>query len=37
MKAYWDSGGIAPLFLTSALYGDEWLALCSGRCTAGVY
>jgi hypothetical protein len=36
MKAYWRSGGIAPLNLTSALDGGEWsashpTALPSGR------
>jgi hypothetical protein len=31
MKAYWESGGIAPRILTSALHGDEWLASRPGR------
>jgi hypothetical protein len=35
MKIYEGSGGIAPPFLTSALDGDEWLALRSGRFTPG--
>jgi hypothetical protein len=29
----WESGGIAPQFLTSALDGGEWLASRSGRFT----
>jgi hypothetical protein len=29
----WGSGGIAPLFLTSALDGGEWSASCPGRFT----
>jgi hypothetical protein len=34
MKAYWGSGGIAPLiFLTSALDGGEWSASRTGRFT----
>jgi hypothetical protein len=34
MKAYWGSGGIAPLnSLASALNGDEWLASRPGRFT----
>jgi hypothetical protein len=33
MKAYWGSGGIAPLILTSALDGGEWSASRPGRFT----
>jgi hypothetical protein len=33
MKAYWESGGIAPLVLTSALDGGEWSASRLGRFT----
>jgi hypothetical protein len=33
MKAYWESGGIAAAFLTSALDGDEWSASPPGRFT----
>jgi hypothetical protein len=29
------NGGIAPSFLTSALYGGEWSASCSGRFNSG--
>jgi hypothetical protein len=32
----WGSGGLAPLFLTSALDGDEWSAPHHGRFTPGV-
>jgi hypothetical protein len=31
----WDSGGIAPPFLTSALDGGEWLASRPGSFTPG--
>jgi hypothetical protein len=31
----WGSGGIAPLFLTSAVVEGEWSALCPGRFTPG--
>jgi len=34
MKAYWGSGGIAPIHsLTSALDGGEWSASCPGHFT----
>jgi hypothetical protein len=31
----WESGGIAPPFLTSAADGDEWLALCPASLSPG--
>jgi hypothetical protein len=33
MKAYWGSGGVVPLSLTSALQGGEWSASRPGRFT----
>jgi hypothetical protein len=35
MKAYWESGGIAPRTLTSALDGGEWSASRPGRFILG--
>jgi hypothetical protein len=31
MKTYWESGGIAHAFLTSAIDGGEWSASRLGR------
>jgi hypothetical protein len=36
MKTNWMSGGIAPSFLTSALYGGEWSASRPGQFKPGV-
>jgi hypothetical protein len=34
MKAYWESGGIAPPILTSAVDGGEWPASRPDRFTS---
>jgi hypothetical protein len=36
MKAYWESGGIAPRILISTLDGGEWPALRFSRFIPGV-
>jgi hypothetical protein len=34
MKAYWESGGIAPLIFSPSLDGGEWSASRPGRFTS---